>query len=52
MLENAGFLPVCMEDLKRLGVEQLDFVYILGDAYIDHPSFGAAIIGRVLEHNG
>lgn len=52
MHENTGFLPVCKEDLKRLGIEQLDFVYILGDAYIDHPSFGAAIIGRVLEHNG
>ena len=36
----------------QLGIEQFDFVYIIGDAYVDHPSFGAAIISRVLEHNG
>lgn len=52
MSKNAGFMPICAEDLKARGIEQLDFVYVLGDAYIDHPSFGAAIIGRVLEHNG
>ena len=38
--------------MQTKGIKQLDFVYVLGDAYIDHPSFGAAIIGRVLEHNG
>ncbi len=52
MTNNTGFMPICKEDLQERGIEQLDFVYILGDAYIDHPSFGAAIIGRVLEHNG
>ncbi len=52
MTNNTGFLPVCKEDLQTRGIEQLDFVYVLGDAYIDHPSFGAAIIGRILEHNG
>ena len=52
MSSNTGFLPVCKEDLQKRGIKQLDFVYVLGDAYIDHPSFGAAIIGRVLEHNG
>ena len=52
MSKNAGFMPVCAADLKERGIKQLDFVYVLGDAYIDHPSFGAAIIGRVLEHNG
>lgn len=47
-----GFVPVSRADLIERGIEQLDFVYILGDAYVDHPSFGAAIISRVLEHNG
>lgn len=51
MSKNAGFMPICAADLKERGIKQLDFVYVLGDAYIDHPSFGAAIIGRVLEHN-
>lgn len=47
-----GFLPVTMEEVRELGLEQLDFVYITGDAYVDHPSFGAAIITRVLQANG
>ncbi len=47
-----GFMPVSRADLIERGIEQLDFVYILGDAYVDHPSFGAAIISRVLEHHG
>lgn len=51
-MANTGFLPVCKEDLQARGIKQLDFVYVCGDAYIDHPSFGTAIIGRVLEHNG
>lgn len=51
-MSNKGFLPVCKEDLRERGIKQLDFVYVCGDAYIDHPSFGTAIIGRVLEHNG
>jgi len=41
-----------MAELKERGIEQLDFVYIIGDAYIDHSSFGPAIISRVLEHHG
>ena len=48
----SGFIPVSGAEMLRLGIEQFDFVYILGDAYVDHPSFGAAIISRVLEHNG
>jgi uncharacterized radical SAM protein YgiQ len=44
------FLPVSKEDLKNRSIEQLDFIIISGDAYIDHPSFGVAIIGRMLEH--
>jgi len=46
------FLPVNKEDMKARGWEQCDFVYILGDAYVDHPSFGPAIISRVLENKG
>ena len=46
------FLPVSREDMRRRGWEQCDFVYVIGDAYIDHPSFGPAIISRVLESHG
>lgn len=49
---NKGFLPISKEDLEARGIEQLDFVYITGDAYVDHPSFGHAIISRVLEAHG
>ena len=47
-----NFLPVSRKDMDDAGTEQLDFVYITGDAYVDHPSFGVAIISRVLEANG
>ena len=47
-----GFLPISKEDLTDRNIEQLDFVYVIGDAYVDHPSFGHAIISRVLESNG
>ncbi len=46
------FLPVSKQDMKERGIEQLDFVYVCGDAYVDHPSFGAAIICRILELHG
>lgn len=46
------FLPVTREELLKTGVSQPDFVYITGDAYVDHPSFGAAIITRLLQHQG
>ncbi len=46
------FLPVCKEDMDRRGWDRPDFVYIIGDAYVDHPSFGHAIISRVLEAHG
>ena len=46
------FLPVTHEEMKARGWEQADFVYITGDAYVDHPSFGAAIITRTLEAYG
>ncbi|MBQ3006691.1 MAG: YgiQ family radical SAM protein [Clostridia bacterium] len=47
-----GFLPVTKEDMTARGWEQADFVYVSGDAYVDHPAFGAAIITRVLENAG
>ena len=46
------FLPIDQEDLKQQGIEQLDFVLVSGDAYVDHPSFGVAIIARMLERYG
>ena len=49
---NYGFLPISREDMRERGIEQLDFVYVIGDAYVDHPSFGHAIISRVLEAHG
>lgn len=47
-----AFMPVSKKDLDERGIEQLDFVYVLGDAYVDHPSFGGAIITRMLEYHG
>lgn len=47
-----SFLPISKEDMLERGIEQLDFVYITGDAYVDHPSFGPAIISRLLESYG
>ena len=46
------FLPVTKEEMKERGWEEADFVYVTGDAYVDHPSFGAAIISRLLESRG
>lgn len=46
------FLPVSREDMKKRGWDQLDFIIVSGDAYVDHPSFGTAVIGRVLESRG
>lgn len=47
-----NFLPICKEDMDQRGIEQFDFILITGDSYVDHPSFGIAIISRVLEANG
>ncbi len=46
------FLPITIEDMKQRGWDYVDFVYVIGDAYVDHPSFGHAIISRLLEANG
>ena len=50
-MENK-FLPICREDMEARGWDQVDFVYVTGDAYVDHPSFGHAIITRILESHG
>lgn len=47
-----GFLPVSKQDMEELGWDRVDFVFITGDAYVDHSSFGPAIISRVLEAHG
>ena len=49
---NSNFLPICKQDLIDRNIQQLDFVYVIGDAYVDHPSFGYGIISRVLESRG
>ena len=49
---NMDFLPVSREDMRDRGWYYYDFLLITGDAYVDHPSFGAAVIGRVLEAEG
>lgn len=46
------FLPMTRQEMDALGIDQLDFVLVTGDAYVDHPSFGPAIIGRLLESAG
>lgn len=51
-MTQEGFLPISREDMNRQGIDRLDFVYVIGDAYVDHPSFGHAIISRVLQANG
>lgn len=51
-LTNSDFLPITPEDMHSRGIETPDFVYVIGDAYVDHPSFGAAIVSRVLESAG
>ena len=51
-MNNTNFLPISSADMKSRGIETLDFIYVSGDAYVDHPSFGAAIITRYLESLG
>jgi len=48
----APFLPMTREEMEALGWEQCDVIIVTGDAYVDHPSFGMAIVGRVLEAQG
>jgi len=51
-MSKKNFLPVSKADLEEMGIKQLDFIMITGDAYVDHPSFGAALIARLLESRG
>ena len=48
----AHFLPITLDEVKRLGWDAVDIVLVTGDAYVDHPSFGTAVIGRTLEAAG
>ena len=47
-----GFIPVSRKEMEEKGLSGVDFVYVVGDAYVDHPSFGCAIIARLLEAHG
>lgn len=47
-----AFLPTTIEELRKKGISNVDFVLVTGDAYVDHPSFGSALIGRLLEKHG
>ena len=47
-----SFLPISRADMEQRNISQLDFVYVIGDAYVDHPSFGHAIISRILQSHG
>lgn len=49
---NKNFLPITKDDLKYRNIEEVDFVFVSGDAYVDHASFAAALLGRLLEANG
>ncbi|MBQ4065929.1 MAG: YgiQ family radical SAM protein [Clostridia bacterium] len=51
-MSEKRFLPICRQDMEERGWDVPDFVYVTGDAYVDHPSFGVAIISRVLENAG
>ena len=52
MTNNTDFLPISKEDMLSKGWNEVDFVVVTGDCYVDHPSFGSAIISRVLENEG
>ena len=52
MSQGRDFLPISPSDMEKRGWDQCDFVYVTGDAYVDHPSFGTAVISRVLEAHG
>ena len=51
-MEDTRFLPISRDEVRARGWDRPDFVYVTGDAYVDHPSFGVAIISRVLEAAG
>lgn len=51
-MPESGFLPITLDEVKRFGWDQVDIVIVSGDAYVDHPSFGTAVIGRTLQAAG
>lgn len=51
-MDNSLWLPTSAKEVEALGYGQLDVILFSGDAYVDHPSFGAAVIGRTLQANG
>ena len=51
-MSNQGFLPLSMKEARMRGWDELDFVLVTGDAYVDHPSFGTALVARLLESDG
>ena len=51
-MENIRHLPITKDEIEKLGWEQVDVIIVTGDAYVDHPSFGAAVIGRMIESKG
>ncbi len=52
MIDQPEYLPLHKRELKELGIDQLDVILVTGDAYVDHPSFGVALLGRVLWRSG
>lgn len=52
IVRGTRFLPVNLQDMAERGWDRVDFAFVSGDAYVDHPSFGHAIISRVLEAEG
>ena len=52
LLKQPDFLPMSRKEMDELGWDELDFLFISGDAYVDHPSFAAALLGRLLIENG
>ena len=48
MYENVPFLPMSRQEMKKLGWDSIDILLLTGDAYVEHPSFGTAVIGRYL----
>ena len=52
LFRTKDFLPTSAKEVKERGWEELDIILFSGDAYVDHPSFGIAVIGRLLEAQG
>ena len=51
-MSSQGFLPLSMKEARMRGWDEMDFVLVTGDAYVDHPSFGTALVARLLESDG